>query len=199
LSKGSSKIKSMIVKDTATNINREKDIELVRRILSGDEKALLLFYKEYNGMIFSYIKNKIGDVGDGEEILQDALMATITAMRDFSGRSSLSTFVYAITRNKIADYYRKKKIKQMFFSQMPGLYEIISNLAGPEEELDQNLLKEKIKITLEKLAPEYRMILVFKYVYGLPVQTIARKLSLSLKTIESRLFRARKAFIKIYE
>lgn len=188
----------MIKENIATNMKRKKDVELVRRVLSGEEKALLEFYRQYSGKALSYIRSKIGDAKDGEEILQDVLMATITAMRDFSGRSILSTFIYAITRNKIADYYRKKRIKQIFFSQTPELWEIISNLAGPEEELEQKILKEKIKTTLEKLDPKYRIILVFKYVYGLPVLTIAKKLSLSLKTIESRLFRARKAFVKVY-
>lgn len=177
---------------------RKADFLLVERILSGEERALLEFYQHFAPRLFSYIRVRVENLSDDEEILQDTLLATLEALRDFTGRSSLSTFVYAICHHKIVDYYRKRKIRQVLFSKMPGLEELVSTLLGPEERLDEQLLKERIELTLRRLRPNYRVVLIFKYLDGLSVLEIAHRLSETVKTVESRIFRARRAFVKIW-
>lgn len=179
--------------------NREDDAKLAERILNGEEKALLEFYKKYAPKISFYIKTKIENVNDGEEILQDSLLACIEALRDYSGRASLATFLFAITRNKVVDYYRKKKIKQVLFSRLPGFEELVSRALSPEQELDEKQVRERIKATLDKMEGKSRIVLIMKYEYGLPVAEMAGKLKESVKAVESRLFRARKVFVKLYD
>jgi len=182
---------------TTKKINSE-DLRLVERVLSGEDKALWEFYKKFERTLFSYIKGKIENTKDGEEILQDILLASLEALRDFTGRSSLKTFVFAICHNKVIDYYRKKKIKQVFFSAMPELGELLTTTKGPEDKLDEKLLNEKIEKTLFNLQPEYKRVLILKYLQGLSIIEMAKNLSQTVKMVESRLFRARKAFVRIY-
>jgi RNA polymerase sigma-70 factor (ECF subfamily) len=75
---------------------------------------------------------------------------------------------------------------------------LVSTLVGPENALDEELVKQKIKTVFGKLTPTYRLILELKYVQGYTVTEIANKLSISFKSAESQLFRARKAFVAIY-
>lgn len=177
---------------------RKKDFLLVEGILGGEERALSEFYRFFAPRVLNYIKGRIENRADGEEVLQDTLLATIEALRDYSGRSNLTTFVYAIAAHKVVDYYRKKKIKQVLFSRLPELGELVGTLLGPEEEFDEEILREKIELTLARLKPSYGVVLVLKYVDGLSVMEIAGRLLQSVKAIESRLFRAKKAFVKIY-
>ena len=174
------------------------DLLLIERILEGEERALTEFYHLYYPKLSNYIRQKVENVSDGEEILQDSLLAVIEALRDFSGRSSLSTFVFAIVHNKVVDYYRRKKIKQVLFSKVPELENIISELLKPEDAFEEKLLKDKIKRTFERLEPKYRIVLILKYIEELPVVEIAKRISGTVKMAESRLFRARKAFVKLY-
>lgn len=173
--------------------------KLVQGILSGNRKSLLAFYHTYKPSLFSYIKKKVNDFKDVEEIMQDTLLATIEGMRDFAFKSSLFTYICAIANHKVVDYYRKKKIKSVFFSTLSGFEPMLSAVFGPEEILDEELLKEKLKVTFGKLAPRYRQILTLKYIYGYSVEEIARKLSITFKSAESQLFRARKAFALAYQ
>lgn len=172
------------------------DKELIEQILSRDRRALSLFYKMYTPKLISYIHAKVNNPADSEEILQDTLFAFLEGLRDFHGESSISTFLYAICHHKIVDFYRKKKLKQLVFSQMPNLETLISSQKNPEEELDIVLLKEKIQIVLGKILPQYRKLLVSKYIENLSVSDIAGKFAISMKGAESQLFRARKAFVE---
>jgi len=172
--------------------------DLITKILARDRHALYYFYRTYTPRLSRFIKSKIANPQDAEEILQDTLMAFLEAIRDFQGKSGLETFLYAITRHKIVDYYRRRKLKQLVFSQAPHLEALISPLIGPEEALDGSLLKEKIQTVLSRLLPRYRQVLLFKYLDDLSVGEIAEKLAITFKSAESQLFRARKAFVEIF-
>lgn len=174
------------------------DTELVQKILARDREALHLFYKAYAPKLSSYIAVRVRESRDCEEILQDTLFAFLEALRDFHGKSRVSTFLFSICNHKIIDYYRKRKLKQIMFSQMPQLEGLISPLLNPEEELDAKILKEKIQGVFVRIIPRYRTILLWKYMENMSVGEIAQKLNITFKSAESQLFRARKAFVKAF-
>ncbi|MBI3380209.1 RNA polymerase sigma factor [Candidatus Gottesmanbacteria bacterium] len=174
------------------------DKQLVTQILKGNEKALRYFYDKYQPRLLTFITNKIANEKDAEEILQDSLLAALEALRDFSFRSSLFTYICSIANHKVIDFYRRRKIKAIVFSKIPDVEPLISTLFGPEKLLDEALLKQKIKQTFRNITPRYSKILKLKYVYGYTVSEIARKLSISFKSAESQLFRARQEFALAY-
>lgn len=176
----------------------QNDRRIVQGILAGDERALKTFYDQYCPSLASFIRNKIRNEADAEEILQDTLLATIEALRDFSFKSSLFTFICSIAIHKVIDFYRRKKIKHMVFSAIPDVEPLLATLTSPEDTLDEELLRQKIRETFNSLAPMYRKILQLKYIYGYSVTEIAERLSISFKSAESQLFRARKAFAAAY-
>ncbi|MBI2611610.1 RNA polymerase sigma factor [Candidatus Gottesmanbacteria bacterium] len=175
-----------------------KDKALVEGILKGDETSLRQFYTLYKPRLTSYIKRKISNPEDAEEVLQDTFIATLDALRDFTYQSSLYTYICSIANHKTIDFYRKKKLKNIVFSQAPEIESLVATLTGPEEKLDEELLKTKIHDTFQKISPRYRKILTLKYIHGYSVVEIAQKLSISFKSAESQLFRARRAFILAY-
>lgn len=172
--------------------------KLIKDILKGKKSALYFFWLKHKGKIFSYLRQKITNEKDAEEILQDVFLASLDSLRDFRSNCSLSTYLYSIARYKVIDYYRKKKITQIVFSRAPALKNLISEVIEPEEELIKKEAIKKIKTVLKKLAPEEIKIIYLKYEKGLTVKAIAQKLCLTIKSVESRLFRARRAFIKIF-
>ncbi|MCB0753430.1 MAG: RNA polymerase sigma factor, partial [Ignavibacteriae bacterium] len=108
------------------------------------------------------------------------------------------TFLFTIARNKSIDYIRKKKIKRILFSALPSF--VVEGLASVvmEDELEKKEVQQKIESTLQKLPHEYQIILRLKYMENKSVDHIAETLVKTFKSTESLLFRARKAFIKVY-
>lgn len=171
---------------------------LIKNILNRDKNALYAFYHTYQPKLHRFIHAKVENLHDVDDILQDTLFAFLEAIRDFQGKSSMQTFLFSICNHKIIDYYRRKKIKQIVFSQMPNLESLVSPLLNPEEAFDVTLYKEKIQIVLGKLIPRHRHILQLKYIEDLSVADIAKKFAITFKSAESILFRARKAFVEAF-
>lgn len=67
-----------------------------------------------------------------------------------------------------------------------------------DDDLERKELVHKMDTILKSLPTNYRIILQLKYIDGVRVKAIAEKLSLSFKSTESLLFRARKAFIHLF-
>ena len=174
------------------------DITLVSQLLKKDRRSAEAFYKMYSPKIKRYVHAKVGIYEDAEDLVQDILFAFLEGARDFRGNSSIQTYLYSIAHHKVVDYYRKKKIKQLVFSQMPQLESLISPLLDPQAQLDATLVHEKIQHVLGTLLPVHRTVLLLKYLDDTSVSDIAKHLSITLKSAESRLFRARRAFVQSF-
>src|SRR3989338_7270445 len=138
--------------------------EIVRRILQGNERALNYFYRHYYHSLYTYISRKINQKEDIEEILQDCFLATLEALRDFAFKSSIFKFICSIANHKIIDFYRRKKIKKIVFSKFVEIEPLLATFFGPEDVLDEQILKQKIIATFQKISPSYQVILKLKYI-----------------------------------
>ena len=172
------------------------DSTLIEQILNRNRRALHVFYHTYAPKLARRIQTKIANPTDAEEVLQDTLFAFLEAIRDYTGRSSVETFLFAICNHKIIDYYRRKKILHTVFSTTPNLEALVSPILNPEEVFDATLAKEKIRTVLSSMIPQYTQVLKLRYFEDLSVVEIAQRLATTLKSVESQLFRARKAFVE---
>ncbi len=174
------------------------DTTLIARLFSHDRRAVASFYQQYAPQLRRHIAHKVKSHEDAEEILQDTLFSFLEGLRDFQRTCSVRTYLFSICHHKIVDYYRRKKITHFVFSQMPQLETLVSPLLTPEAEFDEVVVREKIRAVFGKLLPTYRQVLVLKYLDQVSVEEIAEKLSISFKSAESRLFRARRAFVELF-
>ncbi len=174
------------------------DRDLIAKILGRDRRALHVFYQTYTPKLRRFIGRKVGSPQDAEEVLQDTLFAFLESLRDFHGDAKLQTYLFSICHHKVVDYYRRKRLKHLVFSQLPQLEALVSPLLSPEDTLDHTLLREKISRVLSKLLPMHKEVLVLKYLDDTSVGDIAKKLAITFKSAESRLFRARRAFVELF-
>ena len=177
---------------------KTRDTQIIEGILARDETALRTFYRSHAPRLLRYVSKRVPQQEDAEEIVQDTLLACLESFRDFTYQSSLSTYVYAIAKRKVADWYRRKKLSRIVFSQMPGFERLLESLLTPEEELDRIHVQLAIERAFSQLAPLQQTLLRLKYIEGLSVGEIAVRLAITFKSAESALFRARRAFAKAY-
>lgn len=171
---------------------------MIRGILRGEEEAIRKFHQKYHGRLLSYTLKRIDKAEDAEEIVQDALMSAIYSMPSFLGKSSLSSWLFSIVRHEIADFYRKRKVKELLFSHFPALEHIVDEALSPEFILERKRIQEKIIACFLQLTEGYRQILRLKYIEGLKTHEVAFELKISQKAAEMRLRRARLAFVEAW-
>ena len=177
--------------------------ELIKKIIAGNQKAIKEFYRKYQPRLLNFILQKVKRCEDAEDILQDTMISVIDSLPLFRGDSSLYTFLCSIAGHEISDFYRKKKIKNFLFSHFPKIEHIVENLASqvlsPERVFEEKELKGEIIKTFMTLSEGYSKILRLKYIDGLSYGEISTKLKKSVKAVESKLARARQAFVQAWE
>jgi len=154
--------------------------------------------EKYSRRLWNFIKQRVENEDDAWDIFQETLISASESLPTFSARSPFFTWLCGIAKHEIADFYRKKKIKTILFSHLPWLENLATQALGPEQILLRKEFEYRVRRTLENLSEEYSQILRLKYYEGLTIVEIAQKLNETISAIESRLFRARKAFAKAF-
>lgn len=175
------------------------EAELLHALKNGQPGAATVFYKTYSQKLRRLLLSKIGNQDDAEELLQDIFIAALDGIVFYHGNASLKTWLYAIAKNKITDYYRKHSVRKIIEKTVPVLESLYEETYSPELVAERELMKQKIRHTFAQLPKRYQEILKLRYEWGYTVKQIAYQLRLSVKACESLLFRARTAFILVYE
>lgn len=175
----------------------EKD--LVAKILQGNKKAVNQFYRKYQRPLFSFVRKRVKSNQDTEDIVQETLVSALNSLPNFKFKSSLFSWLCAIARHETVDFYRKQKIKTILFSKMPFLEEVADQALGPEGKQLRRELQQEIKTVLKQLSEGYFKILRLKYIDGLSMKVIAKKMAITVKAVESRLSRARRQFAQKWQ
>lgn len=65
---------------------------------------------DYGDYLYSYCLQRVNHTQTAEDLVQETLVSAIKARESFKGESSEVTWLVAILKNKITDYYRKKDV-----------------------------------------------------------------------------------------
>ena len=182
------------------------DRELVEGLLRGDEGAFDLFSERFIPALYRFAFFRLDRNRElTADIVQSTVCKAIAKLSTFRGESAFMTWLCACCRTEIAMHFRKE-------SRRPRSVELTEESAavavsvgregllppGPESGL---LRKERglvVHMALDLLSARYRRALSWKYLEGLPVNEIAKRLAVSPKAAESVLTRAREAFRGTY-
>src|SRR6187549_3469283 len=63
----------------------------------------------YTDYLFSYAFFKTGNREEAEDLVQETFLSAFKSLSGFKGNSTEKTWLTSILKNKIIDYYRKKK------------------------------------------------------------------------------------------
>ena len=137
-------------------------------------------YTEYRDRVMGYIYARLRSRADAEDLCQDVFEKINMKLESFdSGKASISTWIYSITRNSVIDFYRRSHPHE----------EIDENMAQ-DGAVDDNLLNdemlEELAEALEKLPAELREIVVLRYYDGIPLTEIAKKMGMSYGMVKLR-------------
>ena len=166
--------------------------ELVSLLKTGDEHAVKIWFDAYYTKLFNVVVMKVTNKKDAEEIAQQTFLNCLKHLPLFLGKSSIWTWMNAIARHEIADYFRKKYAKKAL-QTIP-----LSDLLPLNQISDSDDVSQKVTSVLSKMKSYYKELLLLKYADGKKVSDIAQEFDRSVKSIESDLFRARKKFKELW-
>lgn len=172
---------------------------LLDQIISGDNRAVVEFYRSYSPKILSCLSKRLPTPEDAQELTNDVFLEAIDSLYLLKNKNAVLPWLYTIARNKTVDFYRKRKIKFLLLSKMPFLEIVASEVNQPEFQYEKNKIRDKIEKVFHLLSYRYQKILRLHYEEQIRIKDIAPILNLSFKATESLLFRARQSFKLAYE
>lgn len=165
------------------------DQEIIRKILAGETREYRALVEKYKQFVFAITVKILNNEEEAEEAAQDAFIKGFQALRDFSGKSKFTTWLYRIAFNTAISYKRKHRI------EVSGL-EDVTYKSGSGYDTSRGLNREDqirfIEIGLKRLPKIDAVILTLFYLKELTLEEISKITDLKTNAIKVKLFRARK-------
>ncbi len=176
------------------------DRALIMQAKAGDQQAFRELVGRYQQKVYGISFGMLHNADDAMDVSQEAFIKVHRYLDNFKGTSSFYTWLYRITVNLCIDHIRKhKKATVLDFDEAIGHdedtpNEIVPSTLGmnPGRNLDRKELRGLINKALETLSPAHRAVILMREVEGLSYKEIADVLEISIGTVMSRLFHARR-------
>jgi len=144
--------------------------------------------------LFQFIRKRVGDPGDAEDILQDVFSELIEAYRLMQPIEQVGAWLYRVARNRIIDRFRKQRLgagNQMDTGPREEEALLLEDLlpspdAGPEAEYARSVLFEELEAAIEDLPEEQRSVFIAHELEGRSFKEIAEETGLNMNTLLSR-------------
>jgi RNA polymerase sigma-70 factor, ECF subfamily len=171
--------------------------EIVKRLREGDLAALKELWNASSAHVLNLAFRILLDRDKAEDILMDVFVQIPEAIRSFKGKSRLSTWLYALTKNACLMKIRKDRIHlKIETTRSP---EIEENAFGKTDRTDKEIENEELSYGLSILTPEQRSLLWLKDAEGLDIPTLSEIFKAPEGTLKARLSRARAQVRQILE
>lgn len=138
-----------------------------------------------------YVKFKVSNQYDAEDIIQDVCLAATTKYASLKNPSSFKAWLIGIANNKCKDYYRKNAKELEIPIEDLSEASLHKGRLGPTQ---QNIVRD----TLELLGSKEQQILYLYFFKQLSQEDIAKQLSVPIGTVKSRLHYAKEKFKQHY-
>ena len=142
--------------------------------------------------LLNFIRTRVKDDEDAEDILQDVFFELIQAYRLMKPIEQAGAWLFRVARNRIIDRFRKKTAESL--SEVPEGQEdtlalealLPSPDAGPEAAYARSVLLEELDAAIEELPEEQREVFVAHEIDGLSFHQMAERTGVNINTLLSR-------------
>ena len=149
---------------------------------------------EERSRLRNFIRRRVPDPRDAEDILQDVFYELVEANRLLMPIQHVTGWLFRVARNRITDLFRKKKPES--FSDAAVADEdgevlqwedlLPSPDAGPEELHARNVLLDELELAIDELPEEQREVFVAHELEGRSFKEMAAATGVTVNTLLSR-------------
>ena len=177
-------------------MEKEDDVQLIRKVLSGDDAAFGILVGKYQKSIHALACRKIRDFHYAEEIMQDTFLRAYKKLSTLKNPNQFSGWLHVIANRLCIDWMRSQKSVMQSLEDTP-VEEIekssyTHHVSAQRETERTGYYHELVKNLLEKLPENERTVVTLYYLDEMSTKEISKFMGVSVNTITSRLHRARK-------
>jgi len=178
------------------------DAELIERVRQSDHAAFDVLYERYFPRVSGFVRRRISNRADAEEVIQEVFINVFTSLDSFRGEAPFAAWVLGISRHTIAGRFKKKRHTLVPLDDADREDECERSFADQQSEpspLEHYECRERVaeleaaaraRLTLD----QWRLV-ELHHVKNHSVRRLAHDLDRSEDSIKSNLYRARKLLL----
>ena len=138
-----------------------------------------------------FVRYRIGDIQDADDVLQETYISAYLSFDSLKDKSLFKSWIIGIAKHKCNDYFR------IMSKRMEIPTDKLNESMMTSDEHGRKIVSV-VHETLDSLGDKDKQILYLYYFDQLPQSEIAKKLSVPLGTVKSRLYTAKQNFKRVY-
>jgi RNA polymerase sigma factor (sigma-70 family) len=150
--------------------------------------------ERYKERLASFIRRRVPDRFDAEDIFQDVLYEFLASGESDYSIEQIGAWLFRVARNRIVDFFRKKKPRRFSDLAVPGTAEdsasfedlLPSGEAGPDAAYARKVLLRELVDAIEDLPADQRLVFIAHEIEGRSFKEIATETGASINTLLSR-------------
>jgi RNA polymerase sigma-70 factor (ECF subfamily) len=162
----------------------------IEALTVGDITAFEMLFKTYYQPLCNYAYTFLQDKEDAEEIVQSTFLLVWEKRETLAIRTSVRPYLYAMVRNACLNIIKHEKIKQKYVGEEMALADRSDDSVA--NAVASNELEYRIKVAMEELPEQCRMVFKLSRFEELKYAEIADQLNISIKTVENHMGKALK-------
>ncbi len=170
------------------------DLELLSRLIAGDERALGSLYDRHGALAFGLATAIVGDSADAEEVVAEAFAQMWRNASTFDRtRGSVVGWISTIVRSRSLDLLRARRRRARMLDEASAMSDDGSSPAlsmgvpTPDRNVELSEAQRLVRLSLAELPAAQRLVLELAYFGGLSQTEIAERLSEPLGTVKTRM------------
>jgi len=179
---------------------KDKDIELIRAINSGQFDRFPELVKRYEHKLYNFSFRLCRDAADAEDSVQETFLNVFKYLKDFRYETKFKNWLYRVAASACIKKRRKSKfaperelsLDEFIPQDKADVPDQVPEWAlMPLDKLLNDELLDKINEAIFKLPEKYRLVIVLRDIEGFSTAETAQILNLSDANVKVRLHRAR--------
>ena len=172
------------------------DAELAQAAARGDERAFAVLVGRHKDSLYRLLRRYVGDSDEAYEAAHEAFIAAWGALARYDPSRSFGAWLRTIAINKARDRGRRLAVRRFFFGAQAGdeprTAEVADLSLSAEAELLQRDRRAELDRAIAQLPANLKEALLLTAIDGRSQQEAGEMLGVTAKTIETRVYRARR-------
>src|SRR6266550_6306315 len=160
---------------------------------SEQDQRIAEVVKREQSRLRNFIRRRVPDARDAEDVLQDVLYRLVEANRMFMPIEHVTAWLFRVARNRITDLFREKKPESFSDAAISDEDELLrledllpSPDAGPDALYARQVLLDELELAIEELPDEQREVFVAHELEGRSFKEMSAETGIGVNTLLSR-------------
>ncbi len=176
----------------ADDLRVASDERLVEGIRGGSEQHFNVLYDRYFRRVYAFIRARVRDRADAEELTQESFAAVFRSIAGYSGRSTPLAWIYGIAKNTVNNHLRRARMQSERLDAARPDSASGEWTSTPQDDAEMRQLLRRMDERLRSVTGWQAEVFWMRHLEDLSIDQIARRMDRSSDAIRSSLYRVKR-------